>query len=70
MDWSATNVLTLALGNAVYLWNAGTRNTELLKGYENDDHACSLAWIQHGNVLAIGSTDGTIELWDAETKKQ
>lgn len=70
MDWSASNIVTVALGRVIYLWNAGTGNIEQLREYENGDHACSLSWIQEGNVLAIGSSDGTVELWDAEAKKR
>lgn len=70
MDWSASNIVTVALGRVIYLWNAGTGNIEQLREYENGDHACSLSWIQEGNVLAIGSSDGTVELWDAEVKKR
>lgn len=70
MDWSASNIVTVALGRIIYLWNAGTGTIEQLREYENGDHACSLAWIQEGNVLAIGSADGTVELWDAEVKKR
>lgn len=70
MDWSASNIVTVALGKIIYLWNAGTGNIEQLREYENGDHACALAWIQEGNVLAIGSSDGTVELWDAEAKKR
>ncbi|XP_031636529.1 cell division cycle protein 20 homolog isoform X3 [Contarinia nasturtii] len=70
MDWSASNIVTVALGKIIYLWNAGTGNIEQLREYDNGDHACSLAWIQEGNVLAIGASDGTVELWDAEAKKR
>lgn len=70
MDWSASNIVTVALGKIIYLWNAGTGNIDQLREYEDGDHACSLAWIQEGNVLAIGSSDGTVELWDAEAKKR
>lgn len=62
--------MTVALGRVIYLWNAATGNIEELREYANGDHACSLSWIQEGNVLAIGSSDGTVELWDAEAKKR
>lgn len=52
------------------MWNAGTGNIEQLREYGNGDHACSLAWIQEGNILAIGGNDGTVELWDCEAKKR
>lgn len=70
MDWSASNIVTVALGKIIYLWNAGTGNIEELREYDNNDHACSLAWIQEGNIVAIGGNDGTVELWDCEAKKR
>lgn len=70
MDWSTSNIVTVALGKIIYLWNAATGNIEQLREYDNGDHACSLAWIQEGNILAIGGNDGTVELWDCEAKKR
>lgn len=70
MDWSASNVVTVALGKTIYLWNAGSGHIEQLREYENNEHACSLSWIQDGNILAIGNMDGTVELWDCEAKKK
>lgn len=70
MDWSASNIVTVALGKIIYLWNAGTGNIEELREFDNGDHACSLAWIQEGNILAMGGNDGTVELWDCEAKKR
>ncbi|XP_061714538.1 uncharacterized protein LOC133523048 isoform X1 [Cydia pomonella] len=34
VDWSASNILAVALGNAVYLWNAGTGQIEQLMALE------------------------------------
>lgn len=31
---------------------------------------CSLAWIQDGDVLAVGTTTGTVELWDCSRNKR
>lgn len=70
MDWSNDNVVTVALGKVVYLWNAATGNIEQLLEYENNDHACALAWIQEGHTLAIGNNEGAVELWDCEQKKR
>lgn len=70
MDWSTSNIVAVALGKIIYLWNAGTGNIEQIREYSNGDHACSLSWIQDGNVLAIGGNDGTVELWDCEKKKR
>lgn len=70
MDWSNDNIVTVALGKVVYLWNATTGNIEQLREYENGDHACSLSWIQQGHILAIGNSEGAVELWDCEHKKR
>jgi cell division cycle protein 20 (cofactor of APC complex) len=34
LDWSSNNILAVALGSAVYLWNADTRETSILVEYE------------------------------------
>ncbi|BAM78826.1 cell cycle switch protein [Cyanidioschyzon merolae strain 10D] len=52
LDWSANNVLAVALGSAVYLWNASTGGieqlTDLAPGdqHTNQDYVCSLKWVQ------------------------
>lgn len=70
LDWSSDNIVTVALGSSVYLWNAGTGNIEVL--FENDegDHVCSLAWIQEGHILAVGTNSGNVELWDCSKMKR
>ncbi|CAG9822770.1 unnamed protein product [Phaedon cochleariae] len=70
IDWSSTNILAAALGAHVYLWNAGTGNIEQLLELEGNDYVCSLAWIQDGNCLAVGTTNGTTELWDCSRSKK
>ncbi|GAB0088439.1 cell division cycle protein 20 homolog [Sergentomyia squamirostris] len=70
MDWSQNNVVTIALGNCIYLWNASNGKTDQLLEYDEGEHACSLAWIQGGNVLAIGNNSGIVELWDCAVKKR
>lgn len=71
LDWSNDNIVTVALGNVVYLWNAGSGSIEQLRTYEERDHACSLAWAREGGaILAIGDNEGNVELWDCEAKKR
>lgn len=64
LDWSKNNIVTVALGQSVYLWNAGTGNIEILFENQGADQACSLAWIQEGSILAVGTNSGNVELWD------
>ncbi|KAJ6648302.1 Cell division cycle protein 20 like [Pseudolycoriella hygida] len=71
LDWSNDNIVTVALGSIVYLWNAGTGSTEQLRTYAERDHACSLSWSREGGtILAIGDNEGNVELWDCEAKKR
>lgn len=70
LDWSSDNIVTVALGNSVYLWNAGTGNIEVLFENEGDEHACSLAWVQDGQILAVGTNNGNVELWDCSKMKR
>jgi cell division cycle 20, cofactor of APC complex len=71
MDWSPDNLVTVCLGNSVYLWNAGTGNFEvLLFDNENGESNCSLACIQEGHILAVGTSSGNVELWDYPQMKR
>ncbi|XP_062699809.1 cell division cycle protein 20 homolog [Aedes albopictus] len=70
MDWSGDNVVAVALGSSVYLWNAASGNIEVLYENEGGDHACALSWIQEGHILAVGTSTGTVELWDCEQMKR
>ncbi|KAH1022622.1 hypothetical protein HUJ04_012000 [Dendroctonus ponderosae] len=74
MDWGSNNVLAAALGSHVYLWNAGnsegTGNIEQLLELEGNDYVCSLAWIQEGDSLAVGTTEGVVQLWDCARAKR
>lgn len=70
LDWSSSNIVTVALGSSVYLWNAATGNIEVLFENENEESACSLAWIQEGHILAVGTNSGNVELWDCSKMKR
>ncbi|XP_015188503.1 PREDICTED: cell division cycle protein 20 homolog [Polistes dominula] len=70
IDWSESNVLAVALGNSVYLWDAGTGTIAQLFELESNDYVCSVAWIQEGPYLAVGTTVGNTELWDCSEIKR
>ncbi|XP_044738403.1 cell division cycle protein 20 homolog isoform X2 [Chrysoperla carnea] len=77
IDWSSNNILAVALGAQVYLWNADTGNIQQLMdmqqsttNYTLNDHVCSLNWIQDGDHLAVGLTNGSVELWDCVQNKK
>ncbi|XP_070502567.1 cell division cycle protein 20 homolog [Chironomus tepperi] len=70
LDWSSDNIVTVALGQSVYLWNAGTGNIEILFENQGADHTCSLSWIEEGQTLAVGNSNGAVELWDCVKMKR
>ncbi|OQR89918.1 hypothetical protein THRCLA_09512 [Thraustotheca clavata] len=70
LSWGRNNVLAVALGASLYLWNASTGSIDELMSMEGDDYISSVSWIQEGNTLAIGGSDSTVQLWDADACKR
>eukprot|EP00946_MAST-07B_sp_MAST-7B-sp1_P001643 g1643.t1 len=73
IDWSAQNVLAVALGPTVYLWNAtdGSINELLTLENEEVDYVSSLSWVPgDGNFLAVGGSDSVVQLWDVNKGKK
>ena len=65
LDWSPSNVLSVGLGNCVYLWNASTSKVVKLCDLGSDDAVTSVAWSQRGNHLAVGTNKGDLQIWDS-----
>jgi cell division cycle protein 20 (cofactor of APC complex) len=73
LDWSSSNILAVALGPSVYLWNASTGNIdELMHTSAADDYITSVSWIKEGGAghLAIGTAGADVQLWDCEKMRQ
>jgi cell division cycle protein 20 (cofactor of APC complex) len=72
LSWSSTNILAVALGQCVYLWNADTGGIEELMQVEDaDDYVTSVSWIAEGGQhLAIGTNHCDVQLWDTVALKQ
>ncbi|MBA0830614.1 hypothetical protein Goarm_015135 [Gossypium armourianum] len=62
VDWSSNNVLAVGLGNCVYLWNACSSKVTKLCDLGIDDSVCSVSWAQRGTHLAVGTSDGEVEV--------
>ncbi|KAK4804063.1 hypothetical protein SAY86_003880 [Trapa natans] len=65
VDWSSHNVLAVGLGNCVYLWNACSSKVSKLCDLGVEESVCSVGWSQRGNHLAIGTSNGKVQIWDA-----
>lgn len=68
IDWSNNNVLAVALNGSVYLWNAVSSRVNRLCEL-NGDMVTSVNWCPSANVLAVGGSAGTVQLWDVEKGK-
>ncbi|KAM7525670.1 hypothetical protein LguiA_015572 [Lonicera macranthoides] len=70
VDWSSHNVLAVGLGNCVYLWNACSSKVTKLCDLGIDDSVCSVGWAQRGTHLAVGTSNGKLQIWDASRCKR
>ena len=70
IDWSSQNVVAVALSNTLYLWNAANGQiVDLMRTRNESDIITSVSWTKDGHFIALGLSDGTTELWDAEAKR-
>ncbi|CAB1111300.1 unnamed protein product [Ectocarpus sp. CCAP 1310/34] len=73
ISWGHNNVLAVALGQAVYLWNAATGSIEhLLTLPDPHDFVTSVAWMGRdgGDFLGVGTNHSAVQLWDASKLRQ
>jgi len=71
VDWSSTGVLAVALGAHIYLWNNATGAISQLAELGGlDEYVCSVKWVSEGAYLAVGSSTGEVQLWDATAMKR
>jgi cell division cycle 20, cofactor of APC complex len=71
LSWSSTNVLAVALSQSVYLWDAAQGSIQELMTLEDEnDHVCSVSWIQQGGShVAVGTANNAVQLWDVQAGK-
>ncbi|XP_068145528.1 fizzy-related protein homolog [Drosophila tropicalis] len=71
IDWSSQNTLGVGLGCSVYLWDANTSNvTRLCDLNRQDNLITSVSWHDGGRLLAVGTQNGCVSVWDAERQKE
>jgi len=74
VSWSESNVLAVALGQCVYLWEAETGNIKhLLTLREETDFVTSVSWVRdkgNSHYIAVGTNHNVVQLWDAEAERR
>ena len=72
LDWGCNNVVAVALGPTVYLWNAGSGDIQQLCQTREDTDDCitSISWAADGKHIAVGTNNAEVQIWDAARSKQ
>ncbi|CAN4118107.1 unnamed protein product [Withania somnifera] len=70
VDWSSQNVLAVGLGSCVYLWHASSSKVVKLCDLGTDDNVNSVGWEQRGTHIAVGTSNGKVQIWDAIRSKR
>jgi len=70
VDWSCQNLLAVGLEQSVYLWNASTSTVNRLCDMPGDAQVTSVSWMADGTHMAIGSSDGNVDIWDVPKQKK
>ncbi|KAJ4306328.1 substrate-specific activator of APC-dependent proteolysis [Collariella sp. IMI 366227] len=69
VDWGSKDVLAVGLGTGVFMYNAQNGKVAKLCTLE-DDKVTSVAWIQKGTHIAVGTKKGLVQIWDAQKFKR
>jgi len=80
LEWGASNILAVALGPEIYLYNGDTSETSLLMSIIKDENEnsntsllnnniiTSLSWMNNGVGIGVGLPSGILEIWDVNKK--
>ncbi|RPB14139.1 cell division cycle protein Cdc20 [Morchella conica CCBAS932] len=70
VDWSSGNRVVVGLDQEVYTWNAATNQSSLLAQTHGDTYVSSVKFARDEETLAIGTSDGKVQIWDVEKQKR
>lgn len=70
LDWSKNNLLAVGLGNIAYLWRANNGEVSKLCQLGDDDMVTSVHWSGSSSHLAVGTSNGEMQIWDAVKSKK
>ncbi|XP_065850512.1 cell division cycle 20.1, cofactor of APC complex-like [Euphorbia lathyris] len=70
LDWGSTNVLAIALGSTVYLWDASNGSTSQLVTMDDEiGPVTSVSWAPDGRRIAVGLNNSEVQLWDSSSNR-
>ncbi|KAL3838729.1 hypothetical protein ACJIZ3_023320 [Penstemon smallii] len=71
LDWGISNVLSIALGSTVYLWDASNgKASELVTVDEEMGPVTSVKWAPDGSIVAVGLNNSEVQIWDSTSNRK
>ncbi|XP_067928669.1 cell division cycle protein 20 homolog [Watersipora subatra] len=70
LSWSSGNLLAVALGCRLYVWNATSGDIAQLMELDETEYISSVSWVKEGSFLAVGTSTGEVQIWDSAHKKK
>ncbi|CAN7010597.1 unnamed protein product [Brassica oleracea var. botrytis] len=68
LDWGSRNVLAIALGHTLCLWDASTGSvSEFVTIEEDQGPITSISWAPDGSHVALGLNNSQVQLWDSSS---
>jgi cell division cycle 20-like protein 1 (cofactor of APC complex) len=64
VDWSSQNILSVALGSCVYMWDANYNKVSKFCDLAPSASVSSLNWNPKGTHISIGTSLGDVQVWD------
>lgn len=70
VDWSSQNFLGIGIGTNLILWDVVNKGmSKLYDTGKEEGEITSVAWSERGNLLSVGTEQGTVQVWDIEAGK-
>ena len=79
LDWSQKNQIAVGCSSSVVLWNNNKTQSDTLFTYDNGEendlenndfkYVSSLIWSEDGDRLAVGNSEGLVEIYDVNKKE-
>lgn len=69
IDWSACNIVSVALSEMVFLFNAISGQTSKLLSLPTGN-ITALRWTGEGIHVSVGTSSGEVQIWDAAAQRQ
>jgi cell division cycle 20, cofactor of APC complex len=70
LDWSSKNIIAIGLTENLYLYNYLNSKSFKLTNLKNGKYISSIKFEEKGNFIAIGTSEGVVEIWDIEKEKK